>query len=292
MTNPSNKKVYYPIPSLCECGCNIITWNGKKYIHGHNNHNKYTEEYLVKEFMKYYVSDRRITRNDISSSLRSKIIIKFGSYNKFLKYLGLLTYNSNEKFYDYDEKPTIHLGYIIGVALGDAHLSMKHINLTVTDKDFIEYFAYCLKSIGFEPKIYYDSILKSGKQRNQHRCVVNNKKLCTFLRSICNVNWCKSQSKDIQLYILKGLWDSEGCIQLNKTISFSNTKLEIAELYSYLLLNVIDIPSHNHKGISKLGNYEVICYHIYFGKKLYRKIFMDTVGVTIGRKRERLERFI
>jgi len=30
------KRSFYPIPSLCGRGCNRITWNGKRYIHGHN----------------------------------------------------------------------------------------------------------------------------------------------------------------------------------------------------------------------------------------------------------------
>ncbi len=37
---------FYPIPSLCECGCNEIVWNGNEWINGHckNNLNKHHSE--------------------------------------------------------------------------------------------------------------------------------------------------------------------------------------------------------------------------------------------------------
>jgi len=35
-----NKKIFYPIPSLCYCGCNEITWNGNKYIKNHCSKSK------------------------------------------------------------------------------------------------------------------------------------------------------------------------------------------------------------------------------------------------------------
>lgn len=292
MTNPSNKKVFYPIPSLCECGCNGITWNGKRYIHGHNSH-KWTKEKIILEYTKYYSPLKRITKFDIPNSLLGAIRTYFGTYNKFCDELGLQTYHTNENIYLYDEKPSIYLGYIVGVCLGDANISTRCLNLTVTDKDFIDYFAYCLETIGFKPSIQYDAYKKTGKQRNQHRCAVYSSKFCSFLKSIRNTNWCKSQDKNIQLYILKGLWDSEGSIKSkNKTISFANTNKDIVELYSDILFNVVGIPSNVYTGVSRLGTYEIVCYHVTFSKKIYRKQFMNIVGVTIDRKREKLENII
>ncbi len=41
----SIKSFTHPIPSLCECGCNEITWNGKRFIHNHHTRGrKHTED--------------------------------------------------------------------------------------------------------------------------------------------------------------------------------------------------------------------------------------------------------
>lgn len=57
----TSKRIFYPVPSLCECGCNNITWNGKLYIHGHNQRNKrtlssnklyWTEKNIINELYK------------------------------------------------------------------------------------------------------------------------------------------------------------------------------------------------------------------------------------------------
>jgi intein-encoded DNA endonuclease-like protein len=235
------------------------------------------------------------------------------SFNQVKKDLGLNVnlWKKRYKLLPSAKKFSPELGYIIGVLLGDGYLhyngSSGIIGLGTKDKDFADFFAKQLeKWSGKKPKRYEEmgrffksvngKIYKSKKKYIVNLCStsayeflkeklgiikVGNKNVPT------NLNWIYSTPKEFKRMVLKGLWDSEGHIDIkDHSIGFSNTNLEIIELYENLCKD-LNLPTHRQYFPNAGAEYRVLIIGI---KNLLK--FQKQIGITIKRKREKLKRFL
>jgi hypothetical protein len=102
-----------------------------------------------------------------------------------------------------------------------------------------------------------------------------------------NYEFIDKLNKEQKTWFLRGLWDSEGTINIVVNVSaqvrFSQKDVKLCELFSKLLLEITGIPSK----ISS-SNMQTL-YNSYFYKREYIIKFYDIIQPTIQRKRKIFE---
>ena len=63
----------------CKCGCGKNVKSNRMYISGHNG-KKWNKEKLITEYLKYLPSSKRISTQNLPSSLQNAIPRYFGTY--------------------------------------------------------------------------------------------------------------------------------------------------------------------------------------------------------------------
>jgi intein-encoded DNA endonuclease-like protein len=205
----------------------------------------------------------------------------FGSANRFLA------------------EPTPELAYVIGVNLGDGSLNLKgynrRIRLQSVDLDFVLEFDRCLSRVlGTRRHTpWFDS-----KRREIH-VEASSVLLYGFLDQpwerlkpwICHCRDCVAM-------FLRGFFDSEGHVTEGGRVMCSNSDLGLLKFVQYLLASTFKIESTGPRIVSLAGTEISNRGHTYFRQRdcygLYLRarsvgIFYHNVGITIGRKRVRLE---
>jgi len=177
--------------------------------------------------------------------------------------------------------PSEELAWLIGYILGDGHF--KHTNdeswsirVSTVDKELQECFMEKFKQWS-----NYDSFYTRKKNYDDRRDLFITracfKEACKFLKPFEKdpLKCLKFFPKKYWKWILKGLWDAEGCITLSNAnslkLTFSNTDKEIQELYLRICKYLGFSPHQYGVNISILKTLEVV--------KFVRKI-----GVTVKRK--------
>ncbi len=185
-------------------------------------------------------------------------------------------------------KDEFSLGYVIGVMLGG--LTKYTACLGVIDRDFAEAFRQALDRafIGLNPTLTVQSNFRM-KGGRIFKVYGNSIIVSDFLAKRKHVDWCKQQTLNTKLGILRGLWDSEGSISLNSlknfypAIRFSVNDSDLIVLYVTLLQEVLGI-SANVCGPYQDGQYVVqLCGY----EKA--KLFYEVVKPTIERKCQKFE---
>jgi len=204
------------------------------------------------------------------------------------------------------------LGYLIGVLLGDGYLinwkkerkiprrgiiQKYTFGLNTTDKDFAKEFLRVgenfsnIKGIVYETKPHiYKFGKRSGISKRQFCVNFNNKEFYEYMIQKKNIDYLLNNlqtfSKEFLIGLLRGLWDSEGNLSIDKkykkyhTLSFYNKNPKNIQLF----INVCKVlglqPSENVRISNK--EYNVLCAYIYGHKKI--KEFINLIKPTIQRK--------
>jgi intein-encoded DNA endonuclease-like protein len=178
------------------------------------------------------------------------------------------------------------MAYILGVYHGDGSANDRSFRLAVKDKDFAEHAAVRLEKLGFpRPKLR----LRKNHDSTLWEIFISNKNFVELLNGSWDLDF--SPRKNWTKHYLMGLFDSEGCVKMNKCITFSNTDTELVENIVKPMLNSFGIQSHIYRnGAGTYGTKDVLELGI-TGKNNIRS-FHKYMRFSIKRKQERLEGII
>ncbi len=200
--------------------------------------------------------------------------------------------------------PTPALAYVIGTKAGDASLNVKaksyqyRIRLQAVDREFVEAFSHAVAAIlGCAPH----RLWKGNTAREIH-VEYGSYILYKFLRR--PINELRSFIEHNKLCVaafLRGFFDSEGSVDMDGSTTASNSDFELLEYVRYLLKRFFDIDTTGpHLGTrrgslltqrGKSYRRNADCFYLYVRKESLRK-FCGAIGMTIERKKVRLERFV
>jgi intein-encoded DNA endonuclease-like protein len=187
--------------------------------------------------------------------------------------------------------------YVLGTLCGDGYLATGYrIGLDVCDKEFAQYFRYCLwKIYNLNPSIRLVTEKKTNfKSQKPQYCVMLVSKLAaldllSYIPSFKTFEWgvpeqVKEASLEIKAMFIKGFADSEGSVKnrsLNREIYlFSGNSKGLKEVQQ--LLTHFSINSF----FSKRG---ATVFSLRTGDYRSLKNYYDNVGFIIKRKQEKLE---
>ena len=195
---------------------------------------------------------------------------------------------------------TDDLAYILGVMYGDGYIMKQGgIGLEVKDFDFIEEFKKITeRQFGIIGNIYdgkHSSEFKdwrNGKtyERQPTKIIRFGSRLISdYIIKIKNFETVKLFTKTQKILFLRGLWDSEGSINIHKThptLNFTHNSEELIKIFTSLLLEVSGI---NMKYYQKTEQRNFIAYIQH--RELIKK-FYEIIQPTIKRKRMIFEEII
>lgn len=188
------------------------------------------------------------------------------------------------------------LAYILGVAYGDGHISVKQrrVILSVTDKDFALKFKETIERwSGFKARFFtrlikLDEYIKNRKI--QYVSYIDSIKASSFLKNF-DLNFLRNSEDKIKSAFVKGFFDSEGTVSKKQTgLSCSNTNINLIYLIKTLLnsfgiepkINIAKTrPIRNHP-----GNRPIYILHIHKMESILK--YYNLIGFNIQRKQERL----
>jgi intein-encoded DNA endonuclease-like protein len=200
--------------------------------------------------------------------------------------------------------PTPELAYIIGVERGDGSLNVRksiysyRIRLQSVGVDFVEEFNRCLTEVLKTPR---HSTWKGAGRRETH-VEASSFLLYRFLRKPFEdlkpfIEHCANCSAAF----LRGFFDSECCVSKEGSLTASNCDVGLLRYVQRLLLGKFDIETTGpllktqkgskitRRGRTYLRNSD--CYAIRV-RNAFRRQFSEEIGLTILRKKRRLERAI
>lgn len=208
---------------------------------------------------------------EIPISLKSACQRHFGNFNNAKRAAGLSLREFIKILPDDSMQPTKELAYIVGLLLGDGSFRYQQsknrtsyvIIYATKDKELMNFFLKKFKKwSGQDHKKI--SIMKAGYKRfpkgnysfykKAYVVQIGFRNAWKFLKQFKD-NSLKCLDffpRDIQNWLLKGLWDAEGCIRTNHSgslrIHFSNSDKDIITLYTSLLKNFNFIYSVHKNG--------------------------------------------
>lgn len=199
------------------------------------------------------------------------------------------------------DRITQDLAYLVGVHLGDGYARERMIVLATADIEFAQAWGDAIKrQFGREVKIISrpgPTTFKRGRSKFYISKISHRVRLCSvtasdILRSVSNQHWIDRLPVELKLDMLRGLWDSEGCISPNGTggrswsVRFSNSDLTVISIYQNLLKECLGIQP----GISWDTRNWVA--DVRFSRLEDVILFHAAVKPTIQRKRERFQEAI
>lgn len=196
------------------------------------------------------------------------------------------------------EKMTSNLSYIMGVMLGDGYITASSgIGLESIDKDFVDKFnESIIHQFGIKSKIYHTKkspLLdwrngKTYKRSDTYILRASSVLLRDFIKRFKSEFNPNELNKNMKIYFLRGLWDSEGSVNqsgFTNTVNFTHNTKELCQLFQSILMEVAGIKTKMR--LKPQGNYV-----LYFYRKEYIKAFYDIIKPTIKRKRAIFEKII
>ena len=266
-----------------------------------NSNNKLNKQKIIKMLI---LETKRLGKSpsvrEIPISLKSACQRHFGSYNKAKKEAKIEIREYITKLPKRSYKPSKELAYIIGLVLGDGSLRYQRsenrtayvIVYASKDKELTESFVNNFKKWSdYDLKSIYimkagKKIFPSGKEYNFKKAYMAQipfKEAWIFLKRFKDSpDSCLKffDNKNLR-WVLKGLWDAEGCIRAKEgqsvRIHFSNNSEDLLSLYTKILESYnIRYSRHKTRG----------CFNIdIIGSNDKEKFVKLINGVTIKRKR-------
>jgi intein-encoded DNA endonuclease-like protein len=195
---------------------------------------------------------------------------------------------------DSAKKYSRELGYIIGVILGDGHVSIKQrrVILSVTDKDFVlEFKKNIEKWSNFKTRFYSRSIKTDEKIKNrklQWVCYIDSKKASEFLHNL-DFRELAHSNEEIKCVFLKGFFDSEGSVfKSSFGIAGYSTDYLLISFVSELLTSLGIYSTLNKRKPTNKDISNKFCYTLAIYRKDSILNFYKFVGFSIERKQNRL----
>lgn len=206
--------------------------------------------------------------------------------------------------HDFVPNPSNELAYLIGVQKGARSLNVSkptynyRVRLQSIDSEFVEEFDRCLSRVLGSPK----HAIWSGAGRKEIHVVGCSFLLHRFLSQPFNelkpfVEHCQA----CVAAFLRGFFDSEGCVDKVGAISASNGDKSLLYYIQSLLRASFAIGSTGPYLATRKGTLMLIrgksytrklnCYSIHLKRRDSQR-FLDQIGITIARKRVRLENAI
>lgn len=190
---------------------------------------------------------------------------------------------------------TPNLAYIIGVLMGDGSLyggSRIELGVNIGDKEFVRAFAAALRCQFSAHTTLREKIDKRNGTRLSV-CLFTSKLAYEFLKRICTVKWVDSLSTEMKLLWLRGIWDSEGSIDIKATspnVQFAITDEDVANAYCRALKLCVKVEPHIHRYFYTYKNTKRPIWHVrIFGRENVLR-FYRLVQPTIRRKRRCFKR--
>jgi len=262
----------------------------------------WSKERILQEVAKLAIElGRPPTSGDIKKhnyKLYKAIQFHFGSFIECRKALGFpgRRYGHAKEIKKSARKISEELAYLVGVALGDGSIiydektGTYRFTLGTIDEDFAKYvYDTIVKWCGLKPlmtyakgskKVFPNGVLSKTKSR--FVVTLNSRDAVRILKEYANdYSWIFNQPREIKIAFIKGLWDSEGTV--SNIISWCNSDKKLVKTYKILLLDALGIEAK----IRKRKGREL--YDVYFHKAKYIYAFYKEVGITIERKRKKIE---
>lgn len=233
---------------------------------------------------------------------------KFYSFGSYLQKLGIYKgflknkdYVNGTKYHGFKIKRikstnlTKEKAYVLGVVgPGDGYLAGDYsIGLNAIDKDFVDYFQYCLeKTFGLKCRRYIrpSQTIKQGKiHSKQYIAILCSKSAVGSLRSY-GVSFkegvwripmlIKNSTNGYKAMYLRGVFDSQAHARFNFIAVKIKNKEGLREVRR--LLKNLEIESSIHKN-------EIV---LQISGQKYLRLYQDKVGFTLKRKKETLKKAI
>jgi len=247
-----------------------------------------SERQRIVDLYKQTKSGRKVTKQvDWSRSTVYKVLRQEGVCRTAEEYHRDSRKSLKEGYDEMDEK----LAYIFGVLITDGYTNDAGIGLETIDDEFVNRFQqFCEKKFGIEGNRYKGEsrtheldgqIIESGETEIVRISSVN---LLKYIESVDLIEEIRSlENREHQLKALKGMWDSDGSLNVEgRQILFYKKDEDVIEVYEYLLDQLFNFSYNTRWG----GNGAYVCY---FGTKDSVRRFYNEVDPTIERKQERLE---
>lgn len=173
--------------------------------------------------------------------------------------------------------------YLLGLLIGDGSLTVKNkIGLSSGDLEIVEYFKKYFKNynVGEVKKANHSELYVYSKEQYEKlitsyglNCKSIDKKIHKKLRSL---------NRDQTILLLKGLFDTDGCSNIDGTIEFCSSSEDIAYFVFEQLLNLGILSTIRKKKTTHNDTYV-----INIDSKLYCEKYYSIIGFYIKRKQER-----
>ncbi|MCX6741779.1 MAG: hypothetical protein NTX24_01215 [Candidatus Pacearchaeota archaeon] len=270
----------------------------KKYQLELKHSNKWTEEEIILELKNL---NKKIGHSpsvrEVSQKLYQATLRFFGSFNNAKNKANLKTSRPKHHQIKKDiKKVTKELAYILGVIHGDGYCYIRKsklrtsaiIGLHVKDKDFADNFKEVLgRWSGIKAKEY--------NNHSEHYVALYSIDCAKIIKDV-NVKNVLRQNRQVRIYFLRGMYDSEGGViaknlecrrKAKRWIHFSNSKIKTINLVKTCLDSLCityKIRPGVHSGFgSKRQQYELLIYN-----KEGMRNFYKYVGFSIKRKQKEL----
>ena len=198
-------------------------------------------------------------------------------------------------------RPCPELAYVIGVETGDGFLNVKaknyqyRIRLRAVDREFVEEFNQAVSKVLARPP----HRLWRGEKVRETEVEFGSYLLHKFLsQKLDDLKPFIERDKACASSFVRGFFDSEGCVEISGKISASNTDLTLLEYVQKLLRRFFSIETRGPYMGKKKGTIltrrgksyvrKADCYSICITMRDIMR-FYEEIGVTIERKRKRLE---
>ncbi|MBI2109985.1 hypothetical protein HYT58_02315 [Candidatus Woesearchaeota archaeon] len=220
---------------------------------------------------------------------------RLGIYEGFLKdakYVSGTVYHGFKIKRIKSFKLTKESAYMLGViGPGDGYISKYAIGLDAIDKDFVDYFQYCLeKTFGLKCKRYTvtkppSNLIKTSSR--QYRVMLFSKSAAEsfkkyripFKEKIWRVpEIIKSANSSYKAAYLRGFFDSQGSVSIRAKFISAMTKNEKGMLDIQSLLGNSGIEASLHKDKFRMSIHSERCLRSYY----------SMIGFTISRKQKDL----
>jgi len=187
------------------------------------------------------------------------------------------TYSLNDFYFStLNEQSAYYLGFIAA----DGHITnfenkMNYliINIVKSDREILDALK---KNLSYDGKIY-NATKKNGQDQSVVRICSNqiksdiNKYINTYNKTY-NLNWCKNIPQELMIYFIRGYFDGDGCVHLNKQKGNYYATFVGTESFLKGIKSFYNKSCNNEVGSIKV--YKTYS-HLVFGGKYVSKTFLD-----------------
>jgi len=235
----------------------------------------------------YYLSEKRIKACNSKENIeRLRKLSKKSQPLAIVKARKINTKPLQNKDIDRD------LAYILGVLMGDGHLSQRRTVLSAIDKEFVENFKDSLERWSkYKARFFSRNIKVSGKikrRKIQWVCYLDSVEIEKFLKSF---NISDLRKPEYKVYFIRGFFDSEGSFSKDYELIAYNKDYGKVKFVNKLL-NDLGLDNRIKKyTVKNIKDDSILYYYLkVIGRARY--LFYQKIGFSIQRKQRRMESWV